>query len=538
MSGQGVVSCIIRFACHIPTGMMGVTGLGLWKNARDVGPGIFDAIPHGWDFLEGLRVVGSAGIATFAWNFFMFAASNFCRGALLGTVGLVDLALAVALAVGAGKQSIFLPRSYGGCDGAATPGPTGQQNFFVVANSTGLFSEDSGADICHDMVQNWAVTVAVVVIYLICAIVNISVGFADSCSGGYGSRRSWDSWSGYDIDVIISPLLWLLSPVIRAVDYLQAGGYFGYRYSRSALSALADGKSPKPPANNINNNTAAEKNRAVSRLINPFSGGSEKKPPAQHAGKDVHLPLELAIMVARHVHYADLVSVSQSSKRLRSAFFGVADPTAVLDELQQHCCRPTPTPTPTPTSARTPSAATPSATVIAHTSRCRLCNIPMCNDCRADMASTGADHATIDARTTHHLTRCRARCSRCFFAKDCRWNWYRPGERRTNWIARSRNNNTGDRAMQVDVEMGGGGAGTGGGYVCSNCARRPAADIDAVLDSRAADEVRRLAALPLACESCSDALPAPGPRWWIDADTEKECKWAGHPPWAKSLSYS
>jgi hypothetical protein len=92
----------------------------------------------------------------------MFGASPFCRGLLLATIGVIDLALSIALIAGVSQQSRFLPRSYAGCKEATDwRNGTDGRNFFVAVNQTHSNTFQSPHDICFAMVQNWAVTIAV-----------------------------------------------------------------------------------------------------------------------------------------------------------------------------------------------------------------------------------------------------------------------------------------------------------------------------------------------------------------------------------------
>jgi hypothetical protein len=52
----GVVSCIISLICHIPLGMAGIKGVTLYNKVRNLGD-IYDVIPHGARFLDGLAYV-------------------------------------------------------------------------------------------------------------------------------------------------------------------------------------------------------------------------------------------------------------------------------------------------------------------------------------------------------------------------------------------------------------------------------------------------------------------------------------------------
>jgi hypothetical protein len=95
-------------------------------------------------------------------------ASTFCRGILLGLIGLVDATLAGLLIVGVVWQARFLPGTYGACkDGAAQwSNGTDGRNFFVVASQADDFKyDDSGRSspdkLCHSMVENWVMAIVV-----------------------------------------------------------------------------------------------------------------------------------------------------------------------------------------------------------------------------------------------------------------------------------------------------------------------------------------------------------------------------------------
>lgn len=53
----GVWSVVIRFACHLPLGIVGFTGRDLYEKVNDFeSTGIYDVIPHGREFLYGLAM--------------------------------------------------------------------------------------------------------------------------------------------------------------------------------------------------------------------------------------------------------------------------------------------------------------------------------------------------------------------------------------------------------------------------------------------------------------------------------------------------
>lgn len=160
------------------------------------------------------------------------------------------------------------------------------------------------------------------IIYIVCAIVNVVIGFGASCRGNNGTHYSW-AFTQYDWDVVggfRKPIRRLFAPVIFVVDHAQASGYFIFRYASRALVQRRK-----------NQNPCHKRCKEVNRTF-----PSEKETTELENG--LHLPLELVIMVAQEVHYADLINLSRSSKRLRAAFFEVEQPAATIKALQQYVC--------------------------------------------------------------------------------------------------------------------------------------------------------------------------------------------------------
>ncbi|SPQ24447.1 da038d89-998d-401d-ba4c-a4be060dff2c [Thermothielavioides terrestris] len=352
MWGPGGLSCIIRFICHVPTGFAGINGLITYNNVRGLG-----------DILN--------GTATFAWNFFQFAVSPFLRGNLLAITGLVDLALAGLLVAGVVLERRFLPGTFSGCNGASNwNNATDGRNFFVVANGTDAFGSDGPNSICHNIVQIWVMAIVVIILYLLCGVFNILLGFGGVAHSGPGSRTAFGLPPQYDIDLfgwMFGPLRCLLKPVVYVYKHLRASLYFACRYvskymSRKKKLTLRPTKHLRPPKN-------------------------AKGESGNHGGP--RLPLELAIMIVRELHYADLVNLSRSSKALRAVFFGSRSPEQAMKDLRPFVC------------GGEISCA-----------RCAVCKIQICPGCehRALIPLSGA---------FRHLRACRPACSRCFYKNHC-----------------------------------------------------------------------------------------------------------------------
>ncbi|KAL2130158.1 hypothetical protein VTI74DRAFT_6813 [Chaetomium olivicolor] len=499
MWGHGVFSSIIRFICHIPTGMIGINGLTYYNRVKGLGD-IYDVIPSGGSLLKGMAIVGIGGLVTFIWNFIMFAASPFCGGPLLGLIGMVDLVLAVLLIVGVAMQSRFLPGTYGPCNMAADwKNSTDGRNFFVVAHGTEGFSGTGPGDICHNLVMSWIVAIVVIVFYLICAIANILIGLDGATSGGPGTRRSFGHLTEYDISWcprLFRPLLLALmrGPVFHAYRYLHGSATISHRY--------------------ISKYWKRNRDRTRFKTTQFKRGGAGGSASEKAVPTPPRLPMELVKKIAKDLHYADLINISRSSKYMRLVFFADRKPQQVAEELRPFVCW-------------------------GKFSRinCTICRIQTCPDCR---------HQKIVPRSKNlrHMTGCRPTCSRCFFKNHC----VRPSQPtdtdrylryyRESPLARLRRMSRRKKMPALsggrrDVEMGAGGTAAGDAYspICENCEKMSEDEMLAVLDQENVREVQRLGRMPLACSTCKQQLPDGGVRWWVDSETEKECKWDGHPAW-------
>lgn len=86
-----------------------------------------------------------------------------CEGSALGTIGLVDLALAFSLLAGVTMQGYFLPNTNSGCGDAVNwKNGTDGRNFFVVANATSKLGDPGGySGVCRRIMLNWVLSIVV-----------------------------------------------------------------------------------------------------------------------------------------------------------------------------------------------------------------------------------------------------------------------------------------------------------------------------------------------------------------------------------------
>jgi hypothetical protein len=100
----------------------------------------------------------------FWWNFIMWIPTCIAPGGLLLVIGFVDLAIVIALAVGVGYQSTYLPHSKSACSNAAewqVP-KNGNESWFQAVALAHNASYPKPDDYCGDYVEIWIIGVAMV----------------------------------------------------------------------------------------------------------------------------------------------------------------------------------------------------------------------------------------------------------------------------------------------------------------------------------------------------------------------------------------
>lgn len=91
----------------------------------------------------------------------MFGVWIVCVSWLCLFLGVADCIIASSLLASAVKQAQFLPRTYSSCDSATDWGNgTDGRNFFLAANETTFHTYKGPGNLCHKMVELWAITVS------------------------------------------------------------------------------------------------------------------------------------------------------------------------------------------------------------------------------------------------------------------------------------------------------------------------------------------------------------------------------------------
>lgn len=165
------------------------------------------------------------------------------------------------------------------------------------------------------------------ILYLICAIVNILLGFA----GGQLSRQSEvrfiDSlrsllcvWWSLLLNIGCATLLLVPIPVRRPFDYVQASAYVSFKYAL------------KWARGNLK--------RWMMRWHRKLQEADQEHAPVSGDLPRIRncLPAELTLMIFQHLHYVDLVNLARSSSKMRVYFFGNENPLHVIQSLRRYAC--------------------------------------------------------------------------------------------------------------------------------------------------------------------------------------------------------
>lgn len=174
--------------------------------------------------------------------------------------------------------------------------------------------------------RNASLTSSNSVFYYIVAIMNMTIGYFGVMPDKYGTKRPWGSFPRFDLPKqiaapIVTPVSFIVEGTIGSIIFISR--LFPRVRRRLMVRCQRIAQSGR---NQI-------QNKSPTRTVptSPCSIGS---------ASTVTLPLEIVRMIAQHVHHADLISVSQSSRLLRTGLFGSVDVKTRLDGLKESTCDP------------------------------------------------------------------------------------------------------------------------------------------------------------------------------------------------------
>lgn len=119
------------------------------------------------------------------------------------------------------------------------------------------------------------------------------------------------------------PCYWVFAPFIWVLKPLLASCWFLYR---ALVKAVAG----------IKVSVVTKTRHHSKKRQRPLQPGEEKENFG--LGSPPVLPFDIQVLIAKEAHYADLINLSRSSKKLRASFFGSEPVPNVIKSLRQYTC--------------------------------------------------------------------------------------------------------------------------------------------------------------------------------------------------------
>ncbi|KAF2263870.1 hypothetical protein CC78DRAFT_262477 [Lojkania enalia] len=302
-----------------------------------------------------LVYVGS--MSMFPWLFISCFLLSMWRGPWILLYGLVDLGLAVTIAVGVGMEARYLPASARGCNNAVDWQTDGTyKSFFLQAAE--VESKKSARGHCKNFVTVWSLATSVLFFQMVISYVGI---FFDERQ--HSLLNPFRPLSYFVISIISPPFYFHIHIVPRI--------RFAYHSARKFFRRI----------------------RGQAKLV--FEEPIEYVP--QYESIHVQNPTLQEVLTIEHVlldlvnylHYEDIINLSLSSKAIREAVFPGHDLEYRVPKLKDSCCE------------------NDSKTI------CLYCNKKICNGCKIEMFQQGLPGA-------RHVKFCQPYCRQCYFKQFSR----------------------------------------------------------------------------------------------------------------------
>ncbi|KPM34541.1 hypothetical protein AK830_g12031 [Neonectria ditissima] len=189
-----LIPFIARLLLHIPTVIVGAWSISTYQDALFWADD-FSAAPYCLSTFQAVRLTGIVGFIAFAWNFIQFLPSVFAQGLAQGIIGIVDMALVLALFTGVMMQAASLSQT---CDSCPVT-----KSFGTPENT--MFNDLS--DWCGDLSSTVKVAVLVTCLYSICAVANIWLGFRKARRDAKLEQSTpTDLWIANKVSVVTLPV--------------------------------------------------------------------------------------------------------------------------------------------------------------------------------------------------------------------------------------------------------------------------------------------------------------------------------------------
>ncbi|KAK3387874.1 hypothetical protein B0H63DRAFT_471065 [Podospora didyma] len=343
---------------------------------------------------------------------------------------LVDVAIIACLAVSVAYGRTSLPPDLLGCDDLPLPSA---RLFFRIGRALGEEGEDASPGTCRRVLATQMMTIILMAV------------------------------------MVVQSALFL--PFMNLPVSLRAGLFFAVRLLRTLFCL----------DRNKNHYKDIEMGRDMDKK-------DEKKSLAS-----VFRESDIAANISSHLHYSDVVNVSLSSKKVRSAV--LAGP-----EKDRH-------------SDRIELLAESSCEGMGK-SQCWGCARVICLGCKV------LKENVKDTRTMQHMTDCHAICTRCYLLRAPVEPAPLGATLHPDDISKQLRTLQNESAGQVEL--------------CSHCSTLAPDDITALREGREKEALQIALRRRLYCARCEKGLPRGSMRWWICHKGNHECHWAGHDVTKKS----
>ncbi|KAF2806448.1 uncharacterized protein BDZ99DRAFT_573960 [Mytilinidion resinicola] len=497
-SASGYPAAILRFAIFVPFGIYYATAGQHWTTIRK--HDILQHAPYSPSIGHGELIAARWTKIGFYWNFAIWIPNIIFPGPLVFLVGVFDTAIATMLSLALNSQTKHSPHTFGTCKwgGAETwQVPNGTESFFTVAgrlNSTVASSER----MCRDYVQEWKYSMAIVTLYWTIALCNLAFSIISTVSAAKSSTPQSFRKNLIDSAMALPRLIFFILMGLSIIPIIifrclplpiKSRFRFGTRYTVKATEVL-------PPPEEIK-----------MRMMRPTPI------PPSHTRYDTHgayeqspnpladfLNYDILVLIARDLHYVDLINLSLTSKSMRDVVFPGTDHAARSDHFALYTCEP---------DSKT---------------ECWNCTMQTCRGC-------GFWSHMPQTATLFHLDGCEPYCSSCYFSNVCA----RKGKAMDNtkcvcapkpppsWWKRIM---YGETATRVQVAASGTAPSR---LLCAMCWDMGSLEVAQRREERTKAELRD----PNRCKTCAKCGLGlgRGVRWWVHKQCGKECRSRLHLPW-------
>lgn len=206
---------------------------------------------------------------------------------------------------------------------------------------------------------------------------------------------------------------------------------------------------------------------------------------------------DVLVLIARDLHYVDLVNLSLVSKSVRDVVFPRSDFATRSEHFKIYSCD-----------------------ELTKT-QCWVCMIQVCNSCEIQ-------RPIRETSLIFHLDVCKMYCSSCYYTHVCRSTLNSRTSTKCGCAPRDQPPSAWSalwrtRAPHVLPQLR-------YPHICRLCNMLDDQTLLSLREARSKAEMRDLARQP-DCSKCAQVLPPKGPRWWVCTRCTKECRSHVHPPW-------